>query len=174
VTVTSAENHVRVCKLPQVTLYLQLRDHAYLNMAQKKLLVIEDSEADVVLMTIALDGAGLEYSFSSIRDGAQAVEYVRDRIVRADSELPDIVLLDLNVPKVDGLEILTCIRAADRFAAIPVIVLSSSQSPAHKRAVLGFSGTDFVVKPSDLDGFMELGKRIKSLLDQNGALSQRV
>lgn len=116
-------------------------------------------------MKIALDGANLDYGLTSLRDGAEAMEHLSRHAKNGNSGLPDIVLLDLNVPKADGLEILREIRGANRFDRVPVVVLSSSESPRDKAAVLAMPGTAFVTKPLHLDGFLELGRTIKILLD---------
>lgn len=145
---------------------MQPRQRAKDFMGTANVLLIEDNEADVMLMKISLDGAGLEYRLTSLRDGAKSLEYVGQQSTGANPASPDIVLLDLNLPKVGGLEVLRQIRAANRFAKIPVVVLSSSQSPGDKAAVLREMNTSFMVKPVDLDGFLELGKKIKDLLDR--------
>lgn len=146
---------------------MQPRQRAKDFMGTANVLLIEDNEADVMLMRISLDGAGLAYRLTSFRDGAKSLEYVGQQSTGANPAPPDIVLLDLNLPKVGGLEVLRQIRAANQFAKIPVVVLSSSQSPGDKAAVLREMNTSFMVKPVDLDGFLELGKKIKDLLDRS-------
>jgi CheY-like chemotaxis protein len=119
-----------------------------------------------MLLKIALDAAGFEYELTALRDGAIALEYVRSR-GRAGSELPDIILLDVNVPKVSGLEILLEIRAVERLASVPVLVLSSSLSPRDEFVVRSADGR-LQIKPSDLEGYLELGQTIKSSLQGSG------
>jgi two-component system response regulator len=134
-------------------------------------LLIEDSPADAMLLKIALDEAGFDYNLTAFRDGASAVEYVRAQ--SKDSGLPDIILLDINVPKVNGLDVLKEIRRVDRFVKIPVLVLSSSQSPREQSALLSVTDVRFEIKPSDLDGYLELGRTIRSVLTGDGASARR-
>ncbi len=137
-------------------------------------MIVEDSAPDAMLLKIALDAAGFEYDLTALRDGAKALEYVREQRGGTNHELPDIILLDLNVPKVSGLEILQEIRTVDRFSAVPVLILSSSQSPRDESVVRNVHGAHFEVKPSDLDGYMELGRTIRSSLERSRKFSVAV
>jgi CheY-like chemotaxis protein len=128
------------------------------------ILIVEDSAPDAMLLRIALDEAGLDYNVTALRDGARAVEYVRRQSEIAAPDIPDMILLDINVPQVSGLEILLEIRAAQRFAAVPVLVLSSSQSPRDQSAIQRVQHTRFEIKPLDLDGYLELGRTIRKML----------
>ncbi len=138
------------------------------------MLIVEDSAPDAMLLKIALDAAGFDYDLTALRDGAKALEYVRAQRGHAESPLPDIILLDLNVPKVSGLEILAEIRAVDCFATVPILVLSSSQSPRDESAIRSVENTHFHIKPSHLDGYMELGRTIRSSLERSRKFSASV
>jgi CheY-like chemotaxis protein len=133
-------------------------------MPKVNVLLIEDSAPDAMLLKIALDEAGLDYALTSLCDGQKALDHIRDAAAPKVAA-PDIILLDVNVPKVNGLEILREIRTDFRFAGTPVFVLSSSQSPRNQTAIRNMTGTVFETKPLDLDGFLELGRTIKRFLD---------
>jgi CheY-like chemotaxis protein len=130
-------------------------------------LIVEDSAPDAMLLKIALDAAGLDYKLTALRDGAQALEYVRLQRGREDSELPDIILLDVNVPKVSGLEVLQEIRRIEALASVPVLVLSSALSPRDESTVMSVDGARLETKPSDLDGYLELGRTIRISLQNS-------
>lgn len=140
-------------------------------MPKANVLIVEDSAPDAMLMKIALDAGGFDYKLISLRDGAKALEYVHAQSATADADLPDIILLDMNIPKANGLEILREIRSVDRLAKIPVLVLSSSQSPRDRSAVLSLADARFERKPSDLDGYLELGRNIRLLLETSRKFS---
>ena len=136
-------------------------------MQKANVLSIEDSAPDALLLKIALDAAGFDYHLTSLGDGARAVEFIRSQNESVDSLLPDFILLDMNVPKVSGLEILREIRSASRFTKIPVLVLSSSRSPRDQAAILKVADASFEMKPCDLDGYLELGRTIRSSLESS-------
>ncbi len=81
--------------------------------------------------------------------------------------MPDLAILDLNVPKNDGLEILEAIRTSRRFAQLPVAVLSSSSSPRERANMERFKIRQYMTKPSDLDEFLKIGTMVKNLLSTN-------
>src|SRR5207253_1015144 len=83
-----------------------------------------------------------------------------------EADRPDLVLLDLNLPKVNGLEILRYIRSSPELGHVPVIVLSASESPKDKEAVSALGATSILMKPSDLSGLHRMGRSIRDVLDR--------
>ena len=79
-------------------------------------------------------------------------------------QLPDLVILDLNLPRHDGLEILRFIRKSGELANLTVVILTSSDSPTDTEAALGLGADRYIRKPSNLESFMEIGGILKSLL----------
>lgn len=124
----------------------------------------EDNEADVRLMEEALREHTLVYDLRICRDGEEAMR-MADRAGEEENEpCPDILILDLHLPKVDGPEVLRRFRANANCADTPVIVFSSSISPAEKLAVETFERVSFLRKPIDLDEYLTVGQRVRETL----------
>ena len=99
-----------------------------------------------------------------LSDGGEALAFINEEGVYAGAQVPDLAILDLNVPKNDGLEILEAMRSSNKFAGLPVAVLSSSSSPHDRSNVERFQIRRFVTKPSNLDEFLKIGTIVKDLL----------
>ena len=122
-----------------------------------RVLLVEDNEADVRLTREALREAGEDVRLSAVGDGEQALAYLRREEGFAEAPRPDLVLLDLNLPRKNGLEVLEELRADERLAAIPVIVLDLVGRPrTTSRRAYARGANAFVVKPLELDAFMDL------------------
>jgi two-component system, chemotaxis family, response regulator Rcp1 len=121
-----------------------------------RVLLVEDNEADVRLTREALREAGENVRLSSVGDGDQALAYLRRQAGFAEAPRPDLVLLDLNLPRKNGLEVLDEMRADEALAHIPVIVLTSSAARSDVEAAYARGANAFVVKPLELDAFMDL------------------
>lgn len=123
-----------------------------------QILLAEDNPADVYLIEEALREHQVPYNIIVVEDGEMAI----GKLTRGELK-PDIVLLDLNMPKRSGSEVLTALRAhTDR--DIPVIVLTSSDSPSDRQAVVNLGATCYIRKPTGLDEFLEIGATIKQLV----------
>lgn len=132
-----------------------------------RILLIEDSDADLNLMRYALDAEHFPYELNTLTDGAEALAFIRREGNYADaSRHPELIVMDLHLPKHDGMEILQEIRRSPEFADLPVAVLSSFVSPEEKTRVAAFRGTCFITKPSDLNEFLKVGKRIRQLAQE--------
>ena len=121
-----------------------------------RLLLVEDNDADVRLTREALREAGEDVRLSAVGDGEQALTYLRREEGFSEAPRPDLVLLDLNLPRKNGLEVLDEMRADERLASIPVIVLTSSAAQQDVEACYARGANAFLVKPQDLDAFMDL------------------
>lgn len=136
-----------------------------MNNERPQVLLIEDNPADADLVEEAIAEAKLDCGFSVMRDGLQALHF----IAQLDSDLgrlcPDLVLLDLNLPKVSGEEVLNRLRLSPRGKAVTVLVISSSDAPSDRERSLKLGAIEYFRKPSDLERFMELGPRIRALLE---------
>jgi chemotaxis family two-component system response regulator Rcp1 len=140
-----------------------------LEVRKTKVLVVEDNPGDVELLRWALRRANLDCDLTVIDDGAEAMALVRQRGKYATVTAPDIAILDLNLPKYDGLTILSAMRANIAFAKVPVAVLSASSSPRDRERVEEFHIACFITKPPDLDEFLRIGVMVKELLVENAA-----
>lgn len=124
------------------------------------ILLVEDSETDAELTLEALKQGKLQNSVSHVKDGEEALKYLRQEAPYADAERPDLILLDLNMPKLDGREVLKRIRQDDSLKIIPVVVLTTS---SHDRDILesyGLHANSYIVKPVDLNSFFDVVKAI--------------
>lgn len=129
------------------------------------ILLIEDAEPDVFLVREALKNAGLDFELNVLDDGEKAIEYI-DRLDRNHSAAcPQLVLLDLNLPKRTGDQILEHMRHSDRCKHVPVVVVTSSDSPRDKAEASRLGATRYFRKPSRLDEFMELGPMVRELVE---------
>ena len=134
------------------------------------LLVIEDNPADVQLLQFTLLDAGLQCEIVTISDGQQALAWVASH-EEADTPgvKPQLLIVDLNLPKHDGIEILEAMQHNPALAVLPVLVLSSSPSPRDAARVTAFPNTRYMTKPSDLDGYAELATVLRQMLDAQNA-----
>jgi chemotaxis family two-component system response regulator Rcp1 len=131
--------------------------------------MVEDNPADALLLREAIGIEGLPLELCPASDGELALAFV-DRTERDPEGQPlDAVLLDLNLPKVDGFTVLRRIRTVERFKTLPVIVLSSSDSP-RDRSEGARLGAFYFRKGQSYDEFLKIGPEIRRVLEQNGLL----
>jgi CheY-like chemotaxis protein len=121
---------------------------------QIEILVVESDPADANLTEIAFKKAGLTSGFRSVSDGADALAYVHKQGKYANVATPDLIFLDLSLPKVSGLEVLKAIKSTPHLMHIPIVVASGSEDPEHIRAVYALNGNCFMRKPHDLTQFL--------------------
>ena len=121
-----------------------------------RVLLVEDNEADVRLTREALREPGPPVRLSYVADGEQALAFLRREEGYADAQRPDLVLLDLNLPRKNGLEVLDELRADPELASVPVVMLTSSAAEQDVRSCYALGARSYVVKPHELDAFMEL------------------
>lgn len=138
-----------------------------------RLLLVDDNPGDVELFRHALRHAHLDCELEVIYDGGEALDLVRREASSGPERTPDLVVLDLNLPKADGREILTEMRGTAAFARVPVMILTSSNSPREREQleVLGISR--HVSKPPDLHEFLKLGLIVKEVLDSREDRARR-
>ncbi len=130
------------------------------------ILLVEDNPGDVDLLRLAFQTAELDCELNVVEDGGEALALVRQQGRYAEVPPPDLAILDLNVPKNDGLEILEAMRANRMYAEVPVAVLSSSSSLRDRSALERFGIRRFITKPSDLEEFLRIGAVVKELLGE--------
>jgi DNA-binding response OmpR family regulator len=102
-------------------------------------------------------------------DGQQAIEFITKAETDPDAPCPQLVLLDLNLPKVDGFDILRRLRASEKFKDIPVLIVSSSDSPIDRSRAAEL-GAGYFRKPPSYEEFLKLGAVLKQLLKDHGDL----
>lgn len=130
-----------------------------------RILLIEDNPADVFLIKEAMRAHGINFDLHWLADGEEALGHVEG--FEAASHLPQLILLDLNLPKVDGKELLSRIRSNRYLAKTPVVILTSSDSPHDRRETASLGASCYIKKPPTLDEFLRVGGTIKNLLGSN-------
>lgn len=117
------------------------------------ILLVEDNEGDIVLTTEALNEAGFNHTLSVTRDGWEAMQYLNKHGDYAEAVRPDLILLDINLPKLNGHEVLTKIKQNTHLKEIPTVILStSSDNRDIKKSYRNYSNC-YIVKPSDIHSF---------------------
>ncbi len=130
-----------------------------------RILVIEDNRSDVFLLDRALKKQDLRCELVHLLDGGEAFAYIRRQAKWADAAIPNLILMDVNLSKYTGQDILREIRAAEHLRGVPVCAWSSSQSRRDEAALMELGVTKFITKPTGLDQFLEIGSIIKNLLE---------
>ncbi|WP_242102117.1 response regulator [Lysobacter sp. M15] len=129
----------------------------------KDILLVEDNPDDVELTRIAFSEAKLDSRLEVVRDGVEALDYLFARGAHAGrdpAKLPSIVLLDLNLPKVDGREVLQAIRANEATRSLPVVVLTTSTEPFDVDASYALGANSYIRKPVDFEQFVWAVKQV--------------
>jgi len=132
-------------------------------MSDRVILLVEDNSSDEELTLLALEKANVANPVVVARDGAEALDYLfatGPYAGRDAAEEPQVVLLDLNLPKVGGLEVLRRIRAAERTRLIPVVILTSSREEKDLVAGYASGANSYVVKPVDFTQFAEAVRQL--------------
>jgi CheY-like chemotaxis protein len=125
------------------------------------ILMVEDNPADVRLAQEAFRECTAHDSLSVARDGVEATEFLRRRGRFSGARRPDLILLDLNLPRKDGREVLAEIKADPELMRIPVIVLTTSRADKDVQRTYELHANCYVVKPSDLDEFLDVVRSIE-------------
>ena len=128
------------------------------------ILIVEDNAGDISLLRTALKRKRLDGELIIVRDGEAALKFADSIDSQGDVVCPHLVILDLNLPKVNGREILKRFRACVRLSTVPIVVLSSSQDERDKVAALNLGATRYLHKPLDLEAFMDIGTTVEGLL----------
>ncbi len=118
-----------------------------------EVLLVEDDPADVRLIRRALERSDVPVNLAAVEDGEQALAHLRQEGEFRDAERPDLILLDLNMPKKDGAAFLEELRADRELAAIPVIVLTTSRAAEDVRRSYDLGANAYITKPSSVREF---------------------
>jgi len=132
-------------------------------MAEKIILLVEDNADDEKLTLRALKKNKISNEVVVARDGEEALEYLLGSGPGAESKpkpLPQVVLLDLKLPKLDGLEVLRRLRANDRTKLLPVVILTSSNEEQDRFIGYGLGANSYVRKPVDFNQFTEAARQL--------------
>ena len=135
-----------------------------LDVLAARILVIEDNDSDVFLLDRALKKQEFPFELVHLLNGGEGLTFIRRQGGYADAAIPNLILLDLNLSKYTGEDILREIRNAPHLAGVPVCVWSSSRSGRDEALLKDLGVSRFITKPSGLDQFMEIGKILKGML----------
>lgn len=129
----------------------------------RDILLVEDNPDDVELTRIAFAEAGSDHRLQVVTDGAQALDYLFAQGAHAGrdpADLPAVVLLDLNLPKRNGREVLQAIRAHPATRSLPVVVLTTSAEPVDVDVVYELGANSYIQKPVEFERFVEVVRQI--------------
>jgi CheY-like chemotaxis protein len=129
-----------------------------------RILIVEDNPADVFLTTEALNGQGLDLHIESLADGERALNYLSREGEYAIVRIPDLIILDLNVPKIGGPELLRFIRHTPELRHLCVVILSSSPHDVIGDAAA--QASCYIQKPTTLREFLAIGEKIIRVLGE--------
>jgi len=126
------------------------------------ILLVDDNDDDIVLITEAFADCDRSCAITSVQDGVQALDFLRQAPPHADAAPPDLVLLDINMPRLDGFGVLEAIQQAPALSDIPVVVLSTSENGDDVRRAMALGARDCLHKPVGFDQLRELAARVLS------------
>lgn len=126
------------------------------------ILLVEDNEGDILLTTEALQERKIVNRISVLKDGKQAIDFLYQQAETDGPELPDLLLLDINLPKRNGHEVLEFIKTNDKLKHLPVIILTTSSSLIDINRSYKHYANCYITKPVEMDEFMEAIYKIES------------
>ena len=129
-------------------------------------MVIEDNPTDVFLVREALSAHGLEVDLKVFEDGEAAITFVQQLEAGDTRACPSLVLLDINLPRADGFEVLRCLRSSTKCRSIPVIVMTSSAALADRTSATALRADAYFQKPPSYDEFLKLGALAQQMLGE--------
>ncbi len=128
---------------------------------QVEILLVEDSSLDAELMMRAMRGGGLANRLLWVKDGQEALDFLfrQGEFASREDSVPRLVLLDLKMPRVDGIEVLKAIKADEKTKRIPVVIMTSSQEERDVAQSYDLGVNSYVVKPVDFNSLTELARQ---------------
>jgi len=125
------------------------------------ILLVEDNEGDIVLTLEAFNDVKLKNTISVVRDGEEALQYLNREGAHTTALAPDIILLDINLPKMDGKEVLAYIKSHENFKSIPVVMLTTSSSEKDVEEAYASFANCYITKPVDFEKFIQVIRSIE-------------
>ena len=142
-------------------------------MTKPVILLVEDNPTDVYLVTEAMHEVGLNFPLEVAADGEKAIDLI-DKIDAGLASRPRFLLLDLNLPRRNGEEVLAKVRSSRLCSDLPVVILTSSDAPYDRELTDRLGATEYFRKPADLSEFPALGRLIQRVWDSAAALEPQV
>ncbi len=128
------------------------------------MLLVEDNPADVLFVRTALEHGGIETEIFVAQDGEKAIEFVEAADANPLAPCPQVVLLDLNLPRASGTEVLRRLRESARCSCVPVIIITSSDAPNDRAQAARLGANRYFLKSHNLDEYLKLGSVVKEVL----------
>lgn len=141
-----------------------------MNTYEVEILLVEDNPGDIELTREAFDGAGLKSKLNVTTDGEQALDYLFKRGDYKNAPTPDIILLDLNLPRTDGFGVLRELKKSEKLQYIPSIVLSSSKAEHDINASYAFNANCYITKPNDAMRYIEVIRMVENFWSKTCSL----
>ncbi|MEX2140237.1 MAG: response regulator [Pirellulales bacterium] len=126
-----------------------------------EIMLVEDNFTDAALTIRALERGKVRHRLTLVRDGAEALEFLKRQGRFARAPRPDLILLDLNLPKIDGRELLATVKSDDDLSSIPVVIMTGSDDYEDELRGQRLNVEGFVTKPVDMPKFLALVKDLK-------------
>lgn len=127
-----------------------------------EVLLVEDNPGDAQLTRIALEDSKISIHLNVVEDGVEAMAFLRKQEKYAEAAHPDIILLDLNLPRKDGREVLAEIKGDENLKRIPVVVLTTSQAEEDILKAYNLCANCYITKPVDFDQFVKIVQSIEN------------
>lgn len=137
------------------------------------ILLVEDNLGDILLFQTALDAQNVPHEVHVVRDGEEALTFLDTVSQPNGNPRPDVILLDLNLPKIDGVAVLAAFCPNPVYTGIPIIAVTSSDSPRDRARVKEFGVATYFRKPLDLEEFMKIGPLVFSVINASGVSDQQ-
>jgi CheY-like chemotaxis protein len=125
-----------------------------------RILVVDDDPGDVLMIEEALEDSDVEKVIDVVNDGQEAMEFLRREGRHTDARRPDMILLDLNMPRMDGRQVLGEVKRDEDLRTIPIVVLTTSNADTDIVGSYTLQANAYVTKPIDLDDFNDVVRRI--------------
>lgn len=132
-----------------------------------EILLVEDNGGDAYLLQMALENAGIISNLTVFENGADAVEFVQRVGIYANATLPDLAVLDVQLPRRSGIDVLAAIRTNDRMRSVPAVILTTFSLPAERARAEALGIEREIIKPCDLNAFMKIGAILKDILSES-------
>ncbi|MFG1916795.1 response regulator [Micromonospora sp. NPDC048898] len=138
-----------------------------------RILVVDDDPGDVLMIEEALADSDVEKVIDVVSDGEEAMEFLRAEGRHEDARRPDVILLDLNMPRMDGRQVLGAVKQDEDLRTIPIVVLTTSNADTDIVGSYTLQANAYVTKPIDLDDFNDVVRRIDEFFGRVVVLPKR-
>jgi CheY-like chemotaxis protein len=138
-----------------------------------RILVVDDDPGDVLMIEEALGASDVNKVIDVVSDGEEAMEFLRRQGRHSGAARPDMILLDLNMPRMDGRQVLSAVKGDEDLRTIPVVVLTTSNADTDIIGSYTLQANAYVAKPIDLDEFNDAVRRIDQFFGRIAVLPRR-